>query len=292
MLTDTEEIKLALKANEVRRLVISMLEKAGSGHSAGSLGMADIFVFLYFHAMNHWPQDPSWVYRDYFLLSNGHICPVQYATMALSGYFDKQELFTLRELGSRLQGHPHRTVLPGIEMSSGPLGSGLSQAVGMAYADKKYNKKFGRYFFTLMGDGELNEGVVWESALHAGKEKLGNLIVIVDRNNIQIDGYTHEVMPLEPLKAKWESFNFHCIDVSGHDFRALDEAIEEAKSFKHKPTAIIAHTVPGKGVSFMENDPSWHGKPPDKSQAQKALKELEKQRQRLEKQLKELTDKN
>ena len=265
-----EELKS--RALQVRRSIIEMLAEAGSGHTAGPLGMADVFTLLYFNVLKHRPSEPEWEGRDRLILSNGHICPVQYATMAHSGYFDIKELLTLRKFGSRLQGHPHREYLPGIDVSSGPLGSGLSQAVGMAIADRIDGGD--KYFYCLMGDGELNEGQVWEAALSAGKEQLGHIICIVDRNDIQIDGYTHDVMPLEPLKSKWESFNFHTVEVDGHDFVALHNAIRDAKYITDKPSLIIAKTIPGKGVEEIEGDYKWHGKPPSKEEAERFLTEL------------------
>lgn len=240
-----------------------MLLEAKSGHTAGPLGMSDIFALLYFHILRHDPKNPTLESRDRLILSNGHICPVLYATMAHAGYFGVEELKTLRKFGTRLQGHPHREWLPMLENSSGPLGSGLSQAVGMALADRiDEGRSSGKYFYCLMGDGELNEGQNWEAIMLAGKEKLHNLIAIVDRNNIQIDGFTEDIMPLDSLKAKWESFNWHVVECSGHDFRALDEAFSEAKGVFERPSVIIAHTIPGKGVSFMERDFKWHGTPP------------------------------
>ncbi len=277
MISDAKLEVLVHQANNIRRDIIKMLAKASSGHTAGPLGMADVFTILYFHVLRHNPENPHWEERDRLILSNGHICPVLYATMAHAGYFDIEELWTLRKFGSRLQGHPHREFLPGIETSSGPLGSGLSQAIGMAIADRMdFGNQSGRFFYCIMGDGELNEGQVWEAVLHAGKEKLHNLIAIIDRNDIQIDGYTHEVMPLEPLKDKWESFNWHVQEVDGHDFRALESAIELAKNINNKPSVIIAVTVPGKGVKEIERKPEWHGKPPNKEEARRFLMELEK----------------
>ena len=268
--------ELEQKANEVRQSVITMLVEAGSGHTAGPLGMADVFTLLYFKVLNHKPHNPTWPERDRLVLSNGHICPVQYAAMAHSGYFPLEELQTLRKFGSRLQGHPHREYLPGIESSSGPLGSGLSQALGMALADNIDNgESSGRFFYCLMGDGELNEGQVWEAALHAGKEGVHNLIAIIDRNDIQIDGYTHDVMPLEPLMGKWESFNWHVQEVDGHDLVALELAIELAKNINDRPSIIIAVTVPGKGVKVFERKPEWHGKPPTAEQGDAAIRELQ-----------------
>ena len=252
-------------ANKVRESTIESLISAGSGHTAGPLGMADIFVLLYFHTLNHNPDDPHWPERDRLILSNGHICPSLYATMAHAGYFPVEELSTLRKFGSRLQGHPHREFLPGIETSSGPLGSGLSQAIGMALADRiEHGRSTSHFFYCVMGDGEINEGQVWEAAMMAGKEQLHNLIGIIDRNNIQIDGFTEDVMPLEPLRDKWESFGWHVIEANGHDFDDMDDAIGQAKAVFAKPSLIIAHTIPGKGVEFAERRYDWHGAPPGK----------------------------
>ena len=261
-------------AVRIREDVIKMLVEAGSGHSAGPLGMADIFTALYFHILNHDPKNPGWPDRDRVVLSNGHICPVLYATLAHAGYFPLEELMTLRKLNSRLQGHPHRNSLPGIETTSGPLGSGLSQAIGMALAtrlDKKKNR-----VYCLASDGEHQEGNYWEAVMFAGKQKskLNNLTAIIDRNNIQIDGFTEDVMPLEPLRDKYESFGWHVIDVNGHDILEFVAAANEAGAIYEKPTVIIAHTIPGKGVSFMENRFEWHGKPPNMEEAKKALAEL------------------
>lgn len=262
-LTDEKIKDLEGKANAIRQSIIHMLLEAKSGHSAGPLGMADIFTLLFFHTLRHDPKNPSWPLRDRLILSNGHICPVLYATMAHAGYIPLEELKTLRKFGTRLQGHPHREFLPSLETSSGPLGAGLSQAVGMALADRMDNgRSSDTYFFALLGDGELNEGQNWEAVMLAGKEKLRNLIAIVDRNNIQIDGYTEDIMPLDSLRAKWEAFNWHVVECSGHDFRALDEALSETKAVFEKPSVIIAHTIPGKGVSYMERDYKWHGTPP------------------------------
>lgn len=241
-----------------------MLVAAGSGHTAGPLGMADIFTLLYFKILQHDPKNPQWADRDRVVLSNGHICPVLYATLAHAGYFPVEELQTLRKLGSRLQGHPHRTALPGIETSSGPLGSGLSQAVGMALAERIDNPYSSKYIYCLTGDGELNEGQIWEAALQAGKEKLHNLIVIVDRNGIQIDGYTKDVMPLEPLAEKFEAFNFDVQEVDGHNIRAVNDAIKKAQAVYSQPSLIIAHTIASKGVDVFERDFRWHGNPPGK----------------------------
>ena len=259
-------------ANLIRKDVIEMLLEAGSGHSAGPLGMADIFSALYFHVLDHDPKNPDWADRDRLILSNGHICPVRYAAMARAGYFPVEELLTLRKINSRLQGHPHRKALPGVETTSGPLGSGLSQAIGVALAGKLDGKKY--RVFCAMSDGELQEGNTWEALMFAGKNKLNNLVAIIDRNNIQIDGNTEDIMSLEPLKEKLESFKFHVIEIDGHNIEQFIDAVNEAKVIHEKPTVIIAHTIPGKGVSFMENDYSWHGKPPKKEEADKALIEL------------------
>lgn len=274
-LTENKIQELEITANNIRESIIEMLLEAKSGHTAGPLGMADIFTLLFFHVLHHDPKNPSLETRDRFILSNGHICPVLYATMAHAGYFGLEELKTLRKFGSKLQGHPHREFLPSLENSSGPLGSGLSQAVGMALADRIDNgKSSGKYFYCAMGDGELNEGQNWEAIMLAGKEKLHNLIAIVDRNNIQIDGFTEDIMPLDSLKAKWEAFNWHVIECSGHDFRAVNEAISEAKGVFERPSVIIAHTIPGKGVKEFERMYEWHGKAPNKEEADMALKEL------------------
>lgn len=260
------------KANDIRKDIIEMLLEAKSGHTAGPLGMADVFTALYFHILNHDPKKPDWEERDRVFLSNGHICPVLYAAMANSGYFPRAELKTLRKFGSRLQGHPHRVFLPGIESSSGPLGSGLSQAAGMAYAGIMDKKKYNVY--CLMSDAEQNAGNIWEAVLWAGKYKLNNLTAIIDRNNIQIDGFTEDIMPLEPLREKYEAFNWHVIDVDGHNFQEIIGAAEQAKAIYEKPVLIIAHTIPGKGVDFMEFDYKWHGVPPNKEQAKAALIQL------------------
>ncbi len=262
-LTQSKILDLEKKANDIRISIIESLIEAKSGHTAGPLGMADVFTLFYFHILKHDPKNPTWPERDRLVLSNGHICPVLYATMAHSGYFPVEELKTLRKFGSRLQGHPHREYLPYVETSSGPLGLGLGQAVGMALADRMDNgANTERYVYCFLGDGELDEGSNWESVMLAGKNKLRNLIAVVDRNNIQIEGYTEDVMPLESLADKWRAFNWHVIEVSGHDFQALNEAVEEAQAIYEKPTVIIAHTIPGKGVKEFERDYRWHGNPP------------------------------
>jgi transketolase len=265
--------QLEAKANEIREDIIRMLEKAGSGHSAGPLGLADIFAALYFRILKHDPKKPDWDQRDILLLSNGHCVPVRYATMAEAGYFSKKELLTLRQFGSRLQGHPERQKLPGLENTSGPLGCGLSQAAGMALA-MRMDKQTHRWVYVVMGDGELDEGNVWEAAMLAGKYRLNNIIGIIDRNNIQIDGPTEAVMPLEDLHGKWESFGWHVIEIDGNNIEAIIDACAMARAIKEKPVMIIAHTIPGKGVDFMEDDFHWHGMPPDHVQARRALHEL------------------
>jgi len=274
-LSDKKIKELETTANDIRQSIIGMLLEAGSGHTAGPLGMADIFTLLYFHVLRHDPKKPDWPERDRVVLSNGHICPVLYATMAHSGYFPVKELKTLRKLGSRLQGHPHREWLPGIETSSGPLGSGLSQAVGMALAERIDKGPTSRkYFYCFLGDGELDAGQNWEAFMLAGKERLHNLIAIIDRNNIQIDGYTWDIMPLEPLYEKFESFGWHVQEVDGHNFEAMNDAIGQAQTNYGQPSVIIAHTIPGKGVEEFERDYTWHGKPPNAEEAEMALKEL------------------
>lgn len=268
-----EKLKdLELKANTARQLLIEMLLEAGSGHSAGPLGMADIFTAFYFHILNHDPKNPDLPDRDRLVLSNGHICPIRYVSMAMAGYFPIEELKTLRKINSRLQGHPHRTSLPGLETTSGPLGEGISQAIGIALAAKLDNKSYQTY--VIASDGEHQEGNTWEAIMFAGKHKLNNLTLVLDRNNIQIDGFTEDVMPLEPLADKYRSFNWEVIDIDGNNIAEFVDAVNKAKSIFEKPTAIIAHTIPGKGVSFMEKDFTWHGKPPNKEEAVKALAEL------------------
>src|ERR1035437_528106 len=273
-LPEEKILELEKKANDIRISIIEMLMEAKSGHTAGPLGMADIFTLFYFHILKHDPKNPTWEERDRLVLSNGHICPVFYSTMAYAGYFPVEELKTLRKFGTRLQGHPHREYLPYVENSSGPLGSGLSQAVGMALADRIDKKDKDRFIYCFMSDGELDEGNTWEAVMLAGKNKLRNLITIIDRNNIQIEGFTEDTMPLEPLQSKWRAFNWHVIEVSGHDFQSLNEAIEEAQAVYEKPSVIIAHTIPGKGVKEFERDYKWHGKPPTKEEAKMALDEL------------------
>lgn len=262
------------KANLIRQDIIKMLEKAGSGHSAGPLDLADIFAALYFSILNIRPDEPDWPERDVFFLSNAHTVPAQYAAMAEAGFFHKEELMTLRETGSRLQGHPERERLPGIESTGGPLGSGLSQAAGYAYTLQYIDKQLHRFVYVVTGDGELDEGNIWEAAMFAGKYKLSQLIAFVDRNNIQIDGSTENVMPLEDLKGKWESFGWHVLEIDGHNVESVINAASEGRAITNRPTVIIAHTIPGKGVDFMEYDYKWHGVPPNNEQAKQALEKL------------------
>ncbi len=278
-LTDEKIAQLEKKALDIRRSIIEMLIEAKSGHTAGPLGMTDIFTYLYFHAMKHDPKKPDWSYRDRLVLSNGHICPVLYATMAHAGYFPVEELMTLRKFGSRIQGHPHRDFLPALETSSGPLGSGLSQIVGMALAERiDHGRTSGKQFYNLMSDGELNAGNNWEAMMLAGKEKLQNVTAIVDRNNIQIDGFTEDIMPLNPLVDKWKSFNWHVIEADGHNFRDIDRAVGEAQAVFDRPSVIIAYTIPSKGIPEFERQFEWHGKPPTTPEeiaiAKKALWEV------------------
>ncbi len=271
-LTDSEVRELSLRANAIRQTIIEMLVAAGSGHTAGPLGMADIFTALYFRVLKHNSKDPDWPERDRLILSNGHIVPVRYAAMAHAGYFPVEECLTLRKFGSRLQGHPERERLPGLETTSGPLGEGLSQASGIAYAfkmDEKPNR-----IYCVMGDGEQDEGNVWEAFMFAGKYQLGNLTAIIDRNNIQIDGYTETIMPLEPLADKYRAFGWHVLEVDGHNIPQFIMACEEAKAIFEKPTVIIAHTIPGKGIREIERDYRWHGKPPNPDEAKIFLHEL------------------
>lgn len=266
--------QLEQKANDIRKDIIRMLEAAGSGHSAGPLGLADIFAALYFNILTIDPHKPEWSERDVFFLSNGHTVPVQYAAMAERGFFSVDELLTLRKFGSRLQGHPERRKLPGLENTSGPLGSGLSQAAGYAYSLQYIDNAKHRFVYTVMGDGELDEGNIWEAAMFAGKYKLSQLIGFIDRNNIQIDGTTEDVMPLEDLRNKWESFGWHVQEIDGHNIQSVIDAASMARAITNKPSVIIAHTIPGKGVDFMEYDYKWHGAPPNSEQAKVALEKL------------------
>ncbi len=268
-----ERVKeLEEKANEIRQTTIEMLVEAGSGHTAGPLGMADIFTALYFHILNHDPKDPLWEERDRLILSNGHISPVRYATMIHAGYFPKEAVKTLRKFGSVLQGHPEKERCPAIETTSGPLGSGLGQAAGIAYGARMDGKKFRVY--CLMSDGEQDCGNTWESAMFTANNKLSNLTAVIDRNNIQIDGMTENVMPLEPLADKYRAFGWHVLEVDGHNIEQFVEAVEEAEAIHEKPTVIIAHTIPGKGIKEIEGDYLWHGKPPTPEEAKRFLDEL------------------
>jgi len=276
--SDTKTLKL--KANSIRQDIVRMLVESKSGHPAGSLGMADVLSALYFGVMKHDPKNPQSPDRDRLVLSNAHICPVLYATLSEAGYFPKEKLLSLRKLGSSLQGHPHLGALPGIETSGGPLGQGISQALGMAIVSKRERRTW--RVFALLGDGELNEGQVWEAMMLAGKFKLDNLIAIIDRNNIQIDGTTDDVLPLEPLADKCRSFGWHTIEIDGNDAKAVMDACESAKGAKGKPTMVIAKTIPGKGVSFMEKKFGWHGKTPNKEDGEKAISELLEERKKLE----------
>lgn len=270
---DDKVQRLEERANAIRTDIIKMLVTAGSGHTAGPLGMADVFTALYFHILKQNPKKPLWPERDRVILSNGHICPVWYATLAHAGYFPRKELKTLRQLGTRLQGHPHLGSLPGVGNTGGPLGQGTSVAVGTALAGQLSGATYET--FLLTSDGEIQEGQYWEAMMFAGNYPLHRLTVIVDRNNIQIDGMTERIMPLENLRAKFEAFNFHVIEIDGHNIRDIVEACDQAKAIYEKPVAIIAHTIPGKGVDFMEFDYTWHGKPPAAGdEAKKALHEL------------------
>jgi len=271
-LTDAEVALIEEKAEAIRETILDMLVEAKSGHTAGPLGMADIFAAFYFHILKHDPKNPDWEDRDRLILSNGHIVPVRYATMAHAGYFPIEECLTLRKLGSRLQGHPERLRLPGLETTSGPLGEGLSQAAALAHAFRMDDKP--QQVYVCMGDGEQDEGNIWEAVMWAGKQKLPNITAVIDRNNIQIDGMTEDVMPLGDLRDKYESFGWHVLEVNGHDVRAFVAAVDEAKSIFEKPVAIIAHTIPGKGVPDIEFDYHWHGKPPTKEEGERFMKEL------------------
>lgn len=276
-ITNLKELKLI--ANTIRQDIVRMLFEAKSGHSAGSIGLADIFTALYFNILKHDSKNPKLDDRDRLILSNGHVCPVLYSALSNAGYFDKKELMTLRKLGSHLQGHPHMGTVPGVENSSGPLGQGFSFAVGQAIVSKNEKKRWRVY--VVLGDGEHNEGQVWEAAMLASKCKLGNLTAIIDRNNIQIDGYTEEVLPLEPLDDKYRSFGWHVIEVDGHNIKKIIDACDQAKAVFDKPTVIIAHTIPGKDVPFMEHLFEWHGKPPTKEQADEAIAGLESVKQTI-----------
>ncbi|MDO8617676.1 MAG: transketolase [Candidatus Uhrbacteria bacterium] len=278
-LHDAKIKELELIANKLRQHVIEMVAEAKSGHQGGPLGMADVFAVLYFHILHHDPKNPEWEERDRLILSNGHICPVRYAAMAEAGYFPIKELMTLRKFSSRLQGHPERMRLPGTETTSGPLGSGLGQAVGLAYAARMDKKDWRTYCLT--SDGEHEAGLHWEAVLFAGKNKLDNLVCVVDRNHIQIDGDTEQIMPLEPLREKYEAFNWHVIECNGNDIRDVALAFDTAKTIHEKPICIIAHTIPGRGVSYMENNYLWHSQPFKPGQAEQAIEELRVIEQKL-----------
>ncbi|MBI4122463.1 MAG: transketolase [Parcubacteria group bacterium] len=271
----TDLKKLDRIAAAIRQNIIKMLARAQSGHSAGPLGMADVFTALYFNVLRHNPKRPQWPERDRVILSNGHICPVWYAALAEAGYFPKPELWGLRKLGAGAQGHPHYGSLPGIENTAGPLGQGVSLAVGMAYALHFWEKSKATVY-CMSSDGEQNEGQTWEAVMFAAKHKLPNLTMIIDRNNIQIDGPTESIMPLELLAKKYQAFNWKVIEVDGHNIEEVIDACNTAKAIVEKPVCIIAHTTPGKGVSFMENNYQWHGKPPKPEEAEQALRELRK----------------
>jgi transketolase len=266
-----EDLKVVAK--RLRRHIITMIGKAGSGHPGGSLSSAEIVTALYWKVLRHKPADPYWTDRDRFILSKGHAAPLLYAVLAECGYFPITELSTLRQLDSRLQGHADRTATPGVEMSAGSLGQGLSFAIGITLAGRLNSQRYQVY--ALLGDGECNEGQVWESAMAAAHYKLDNLVAVVDNNGLQIDGWNCDVMNLDPLNKKWESFGWHVIEVDGHDFNHLINAFDKATTVKRQPTVIIAHTIKGKGVSFMENNASFHGKAPNAKELEIALKELE-----------------
>lgn len=268
----TAELKKT--ANEVRKGIIKSTHAAKSGHPGGSLSAADVFTYLYFVGLNVDPKNPKDENRDRFVLSKGHVAPGYYSTLAERGFFPKEDLLTLRHVGSYLQGHPDMKKIPGVDMSSGSLGQGISAAVGMALAAKLQNKDYRTY--TLLGDGEIQEGQVWEAAMFAGSRKLDNLVVIVDNNGLQIDGPIDEVNSPYPIGAKFEAFNFNVVEIDGHDFDQIADAFKQAKECKGKPTAIIMKTIKGKGVSFMENQVSWHGSAPNDEQCKQALEELEK----------------
>lgn len=272
-MNDEKLAHLEAKAKDIRISIIDMLEDAGSGHTAGPLDMTDIFTAFYFHILRHDPKNPTWEDRDRLILSNGHIVPVRYAAMAHAGYFPVEELKTLRKFGSRLQGHPERERLAGLETTSGPLGTGLGQAAGMALAARLDGKHY--HIYCLTGDGELDCGNIWESAMFASNHNLSNLTVVVDRNNIQINGNTESVMKLEPLREKWEAFGFHVIELDGHNIESFVNAVNQAKAIAERPSCILAHTIAGKGVAEIEKDFHWHGKAPNQEEEARFIKELE-----------------
>ncbi len=276
-----EDKELAIIANGARQDIVRMLLEAKAGHTAGPLGMADIFTVLYYDWAKVDPQRPDWEGRDYVLVSNGHICPVWYVTLAGRGFFPKDDLMHFRKINSLLQGHPHNETIPGVENSGGPLAQGLSQAAGIALALKR-DKKANRVF-CICSDGEHDEGQAWEAALFAGHYALGNLTLIMDRNNIQIDGFTNDIMNLEPLADKYRAFGWHVTEIDGHSIPEIRKALASADKAKDRPTMIIARTIPGKGVAEFENRFEWHGKPPNEDEAKKALAQLAQERQRIEK---------
>lgn len=279
MLKKEELLELSLKANAVRKHIIEMVYNAGSGHPGGSLSATDILVALYFHIMRYDPENPKWEDRDRFVLSKGHAAPALYAVLAEKGVFPVEELLTLRKIGSRLQGHPDMRKLPGIEASTGSLGQGLSIACGMALAARLDRKLYNVY--AMLGDGEIEEGQIWEAAMFAAHNKLDNLIVFLDRNGLQIDGKTEEVMSINPVVDKWRAFGWEVREINGHDFKEIVDAVEWAKGIKGKPAMIIAHTIKGKGVSYMEGSVHFHGKPPNDEEYRIAIKELEEERERI-----------
>lgn len=283
-----EKAELKITANKVRQLIIEGVFNAKSGHPGGSLSAADIFTYLYFKELNVDPKNPKWADRDRFVLSKGHCCPGLYAALAIKGYFPEKEIKSLRHIGAMLQGHPDMKGTPGVDMSSGSLGQGVSAACGMALAAKMDNASYRVY--AMLGDGECEEGQVWESAMFAAHHNLDNLCYIVDYNGLQIDGKVSEVAGLEPLDKKFESFGFEVIKICGHCFNQIEEAFEKAKTVKGKPTVIIAETVKGKGVSYMEDQVGWHGKAPNQEQYELALNELKEQQKLLETQLAEIKD--
>lgn len=266
-------------SREVRTDIIKMILKAGAGHPAGSLGMVDVFVALYYEVLNHDPKNPTWEERDRLILSNGHICPARYAVMAHSGYFEHKELLKFGKFGSILQGHPDKRFLPSVETTSGPLGCGLAQACGIALGAKMDKARFRT--FVITSDGEHDEGNHWEAVAFAGKNNLSNLTMIIDRNNIQIDGFTEEVMPLEPLAEKYKSFGWSVLEIDGHNFDEIINATNKARAIYENPTAIIARTIPGKGVDFMESNPNWHAKAPSDNQAKEAIIDIRTMRGKI-----------
>lgn len=265
-------LQVEKKAYELREDLIKMLLEAGSGHSAGPLGLADFFAAMYFHILNHDPKNPDWALRDRLLMSCGHVVPIRYTAMIHAGYLPKSYIKKLRKFGSPLQGHPSYHDWPAVEHASGPLGQGLSVAVGMAMAARMNKER--HWIYCLTSDGEQQEGQIWEAAMFAGKERLSNLIAFMDRNNIQIDGMTEDIMPLEPLRKKWEAFGWHVIEVDGHNIEQIIDAVNTGKAIIEKPTMVIMHTIPGKGVHYMEYDYTWHGKPPKEDEAKIALKDI------------------